>query len=196
MQGGIFTNYSSIAQRFVPGQPLETPILTPVPNLVFSDPNLSAFQVVTNTPGKVESLNFNSQLSNNVRQGVTFSLNIPIYSNRQVKTNVNNAKINKLSAELNMRTVKNTVRQDIETAVTSARLAQRRYQALVNQIKAQRELFRNAEQRFQVGAINAFDFNVIANNLSRLETDLIRQKYEVLLRNKVIDFYMGKDLTF
>jgi len=196
LQGGIFTNYSSIAQRFVPGRPLETPVLAPIPGLVFSDPSLSAFQVVTNMPGRTESLNFNEQLSNNIRQGVTLNLNIPIYSNRQVKTNVNTAKINKLSAEISMRSVKNTVRQDIETAVTSAKLAQRRYQALLNQIKAQQELFRSAEQRFQVGAMNALDFNVITNNLSRLQTELIRQKYEVLLRNKVIDFYMGRDLTF
>lgn len=196
LQGGVFTNYSSIAQRFVPGRPLATPVLAEIPGFVFSDPSLSAFQVVTNTPGRTESLNFNEQFSNNIRQGVTLNLNIPIYSNRQVKTNVNTAKINKLSAELSMRTVKNTLRQDIETAVTSARLAQRRYQALLNQIKAQQELFRSAEQRFQVGAMNALDFNVITNNLSRLQTDLIRQKYEVLLRNKVIDFYMGRDLTF
>jgi len=196
LQGGIFTNYSSIAQRFIPGAQLESPILAPVPNLVISDPSLSIFQVISTGPGKVEALNFSDQLSNNVRQGITFNLSIPIYSNRQVKTNVNTAKINKMNAELNLKTVKNTVRQDIETAVTSARLAQRRYQALINQVKSQRELFRNAEQRFQVGAINTFDFNVISNNLSRLETDIIRQKYEVLLRNKVIDFYMGKDLTF
>ena len=52
-----------------------------------------------------------------------------------------------------------------------------------------------ATQRFEVGAINAVDFQVAQNNLFNGQADLVTSKYEYVFRVKVLDFYMGIPLT-
>ncbi len=81
-------------------------------------------------------------------------------------------------------------------AVADLRAASSRYQSTLNTFNAQAEAFRVNEERFNVGLVNSLDFNTSQTNRNRAEIDFIQAKYDLLFRSKVIDFYLGKEITF
>jgi outer membrane protein len=58
-----------------------------------------------------------------------------------------------------------------------------------------RESFKYAEQRYNVGAANAVDYNTQKNNVTNAETQLLQAKYEYIFKVKVLDFYLGKAIA-
>ena len=193
LSAGIFTNYSSIAKRFVAdGSLIEYPT-----GAYWRDANNNPIPVYQSTKGgSIEKFAYFKQLDNNLRENLAFNLNIPIFSNLQNKTNVANAIIGKESARYSAETTKNSLRQTIEQAYLDAKLAAKRYATTQKQVDALKESFRATEQRFNVGVLNSVDYNLAKNNLNRAETDLIRTKYDYIFKVKVLDFYEGKPLNF
>jgi len=200
-QAGLFTNYSSLAQKFISGQTLGTPILVPVNTFALRDAtgNIVPFtvnQVVTSSPGTFQDLNFNDQFDNNLRKGFTFNLNIPLFNAFQNKYLTQNAKISKLNAQLQLDQQKNQLRQTIESAVTNEKAARKRVEAVEKQLLALEEAYRSTEQRFNLGVLNTVDFLVSKNNLTRAQNDKLRFRYDFFIRRALLDFYLGKDLKF
>jgi outer membrane protein len=194
LNGGIFTNYSNIAQKVTPGKPLATPIFTPTPLVVNQDPTQVVYQVTASTPPEISNFKYFEQLNNNLRRGLTLQMNIPIFNHLQVRNAVTNAEIGKKSAQLQLEATKNRLRQVIEQAFISAKASEKRYQSLERQIKALSETFRITELRYEQGLVNANDYLIAKNNLNRAENEILRTKYDLILRIKVLDFYLGKPL--
>lgn len=135
------------------------------------------------------------QFENNLSQSMNMSLNIPIFSQFRNRSNVQRARVRKRLSEIQEIEVKNQLRQDIETAYTAAFAAKQSYESNLKRVASLEEAFRMATQRFEVGAINAVDFQVAQNNLFNGQADLVTSKYEYVFRVKVLDFYMGIPLT-
>ena len=87
------------------------------------------------------------------------------------------------------------MRQDIESAYTSALAAQQSYSASVTRVKSLEESFRIAQQRFDLGAINSVDFQVAQANYFNAQADLLNAKYTYIFRVKVLDFYLGNPIN-
>ena len=203
LQAGLFTNYSSLAQKYVPGQPLQTPVVSPeATRLQITDETsglsttVRVNQVITTSPGTFEDLTFGDQFDNNLRKGITLNLNIPILNGFQTKLAVDNARLSKIGAQIQLDQQKNQLRQSIETATTNERAARKRVQAIDKQIAALEESYRSAEQRYNLGVLNSIDFLTAKNNLARAQNDKARFKYDYFIRRALLDFYMGKELNF
>ena len=200
-QAGLFTNYSSLAQRYIPGSALTSPIYGPKTELLVTD-NLGNSVPITvqqasyTGPGSFEELTFKNQFDNNLRKGFSFNLNIPLFNGLQARYATKNAKINMQNAQLELEKQKNTLRQNIETSTSNERAARLRYQAVEKQIAALEEVYRSAETRFNLGVLNSVDYIVIKNNLVRAQNDKARYKYDFFIRRAVLDYYLGKDLNF
>jgi outer membrane protein len=200
-QAGLFTNYSSLASRFIPGKPLAEPILQPVTTLVAKDTfgntlPVTVFQKVLNEPGRAEELSFANQFDNNLRKGFTFNLTIPIFNGFASRYAIENAKVAAWNSKLQLDQQKNQLRQSIQTAVANEKASRKRLAAVENQILALEEAFRSAENRLNLGAINPVDYLLAKNNLARAQNDKIRFKYDFFIRRALVDFYMGKELNF
>ncbi|MFC4872496.1 TolC family protein [Negadavirga shengliensis] len=135
------------------------------------------------------------QFENNLSQAANLSLNIPIFSNFRNRAGVQRARVQKRLSEIQEIETKNQLRQEIETAYTSAYAARQAYRSSLLRVEAMEEAFRMATQRFDVGAINAVDFQVAQNNLFNAQADLVTSKYEYVFRVKVLDFYLGNPLS-
>ena len=200
-QAGLFTNYSSLAQKFIPGQTLSTPLVVPVNTLSLRDVNgniapFTVNQVITSGPGTLQDLGFNDQFDNNLRKGFTFNLNIPLFNAFQNKYQTENARISKMNAQLQLDQQKNQLRQTIESAVTNEKAARKRLEAVEKQLLALEEAFRSTEQRYNLGVLNTVDFLMSKNNLARAQNDKSRFRYDFFIRRALLDFYLGKDLKF
>lgn len=198
LQAGLFTNYSSLAQRFVQGKPTTTPVYGPPTQLSISDslPPITIRQVSYREPGTFQELTFQDQFNNNLRKGFTFNLNIPLFNGMQTKLATETARINRLNAQNQLEQQKNQLRQTIETATANEKAARNRLAAIQKQITAMEESYRMAEERFNLGILNSVEFIISKNNLIRAENERLRFKYDFFIRRSVLDFYLGKDLNF
>jgi outer membrane protein len=190
---GIFTGYSSARLS-----PTTTTIEGEFDRqtIGFLDPNGNNPLTVWFPKSTRGEYSFNEQINDNLGKSVGFSLGVPIFNGLQVRNNVQRAKLAQHAAQLNADIAKNQIRQTIEQASTDAIAAQRRYVAAKQQVASLEQSFRNAELRLNSGVINSVEFNVIANNFRRAQSDLIQAKYDYTFKLKVLDFYQGKDISF
>ena len=144
---------------------------------------------------KGASISFGDQLSNNQRKGLGLQMNIPIFNRFNTKLNVDNAKIQMLNTQLELEGTKKVLRQEIETAQTTALTSFNRFKSTEKAVTSMQEAFRYSEEKFNVGMVNAVDYNLAKTNLLKASSDLLRAKYEFIFRSKILDFYKGIPIT-
>jgi len=138
---------------------------------------------------------FFNQLNN--QKGHRFSLNVsvPIFSQFQNKTNVAKAKIQEENAQLNLKQAKLDVESNVQRAFADAKAALRAYEAAKSSLESQQIAFQNSQERYDIGAMNAFDLEQSRLRLVNAESSLINAKYDFIFKTKVLDFYLGKPIT-
>jgi outer membrane protein len=138
---------------------------------------------------------YSTQLSDRLTPSVGLNLSIPIFDNRQVKSNVELAQIGTRNAELQEIDVKNQLRKEIEQACTDVKSAQIQYEASVERYDAANESYLVAEEKFRQGLINSVDFLVQKTNQITAQSNLLQSKYTLIFDYKILDFYSGVPLT-
>ncbi len=134
---------------------------------------------------------FSDQLDNNFGEFIGLNLNIPIFSRGQVKANVNRAKINQEISQVNLDDSKRALRESVERAYINATATLKAYEAAEKSVKAQEQSFTFAQERYNLGATNSFDFEQVRNRLVNAQSDLVRAKYNYVFRTKLLEFYYG-----
>jgi outer membrane protein len=140
-------------------------------------------------------IGFSDQLSNNQRKGLGLQMNIPIFNRFQSKVQVDNAKIQMLTTQLDLEGTKKVLRQEIETAQTTAITSFNKYKSTQKAVESMTEAFRYSEEKFNVGLVNAVEYNLAKTNMVKASSDLLSAKYEFIFRTKILDFYRGIPIT-
>jgi outer membrane protein len=143
-----------------------------------------------------EGYPFFEQIWDNIGQSFSMGLSIPIYSNRQIKSNIDRAKINLITTQLNEQNVKNVLRKNVEQTYTDMRASVRKYEATKQQVAAVESVYKNAEKKYSVGVLSATDFLIQKNNFTQSLSSLIQAKYDYIFKQKILDFYQGKAIKF
>lgn len=192
--GNLNTNYSSVAPDFdnantdnavrVPRDPIPVEIDGNEIDVVFFDTEGVTFPTVS----------YGDQLSENFGQSAGISLNVPIYNNHRNNINKERARLNVISSEVAARQVTDQLKTDVQTAITGFRAAQNAYRAAERSQTAADAAFNDAQRRFDVGAINTFEYNNAVDNLDVARRELTRAKYQLLFNLKVVEFYLGQPL--
>lgn len=136
-----------------------------------------------------------SQLNNNFYQQLGITLSVPIFTRRTVKTQVEEAKINVDQAQLNFNNTKITLSQDVERAYINVQNAQSQYDAAQVQYKFNQENYRIASEELRIGSVNVVDFMVQKTAYVQAQQAVIQAKYNLLLTQKIYDFYRGVPVT-
>ena len=161
--------------------------------------NLNTNFASSRTNGSVvnpEGNPFGKQMWDNLGQSFSLGVAIPIYSNRQIKSGIDRAKINVITTKLREQDVKNVLRKNIEQTFTDLNSAVKKYEATKQQLAAVESVYLNAEKKYTVGVMNATDFLIQKNNYKQSQSGLIQAKYDYIFKHKILDFYQGKAITF
>ncbi|WKK83695.2 TolC family protein [Marivirga arenosa] len=194
LNAGISTNYSDAAPAQFPVLGSENITITRPIGIVENTGQLVVTQ--DEIPSEFRENTYWNQLDFNQRRFVGLSLNIPIFNQFQVRNSVQQAIITKKRSDYQLTAAKNDLQQTIEQAYLDVKAAAKSYSALNNSFEASELSFKNAEQRLELGAIDAVQFTQIKNDFERVKSDLIRAKYDYIFKLKVLDFYQGKPLNF
>lgn len=137
---------------------------------------------------------FFKQINDNLGANLGLSLSIPIFNRFQTKSNVSKSKINKEISEYNLESQKLQLQQTIQKVFLDAKSAAKTYEAAKTSLEAQQEAFKNAQERYNYGAMTLFDFDQVRNRLVNAESTLIRSKYDYVFKTKVLKFYYGESI--
>jgi outer membrane protein len=136
------------------------------------------------------------QIKNNVSKGVGMGLSIPIFNGLQARTGVKKARINFLQSQTDEQLAKNNLNKIIYQAVADLKAAQSTFESTSKTFAARKESFSVIEQRYNVGLVNSLDYSTSQTNKNRAEIDMIRARYDLLFKSKLIDYYLGKQIEF
>ncbi|WP_417236928.1 TolC family protein [Bizionia paragorgiae] len=138
---------------------------------------------------------FFQQLNDQKSHRFSLNVNIPIFSQFQNKTAVAKSRIQEENAKLGLEQTKLNLESNIQRAFTDARSALRAYEAAKVSLESQELAFNNAQERYNIGAMNGFDLEQSRLRLVNAESSLINAKYDFIFKTKVLDFYLGKPIT-
>ncbi len=168
-------------------------------NKSFLRPTLSAgYSLGTNyyynTQTPLQQDDFFQQLKDNRGQSVSLSLRIPIFDRHNTRYSVQKEKIRGQMAQEGLESEKIRLRTTIDRAYLDAQTAYSTYTAAKVNVKAQKEAYRIAEEKYKLGSMTSYDFEQVRNNLVQSESNLVNAKYLYLLKTKILDYYAGKGL--
>ncbi|MGD0583395.1 MAG: TolC family protein [Bacteroidales bacterium] len=158
-------------------------------------PTLSASAALTTGYSTSAADIYFNQLNNTIRPSLGFSLSIPIYQQKQVKTNVAVARIGYQDAELSEKDTKNQLRKSIEQTCQDVISSQIEYEANLENFSATKESSDLSGEKFRQGIINSVDYLVSKTNLIVAESQLLQSKYKLIFNYKILDFYKGIPLS-
>jgi len=138
---------------------------------------------------------FDQQIKDNRNGSLMFGLSIPIFNGYQVSSYIKQSKINMENVNLNLQLEKNRLRKNIEQSYADALAAYQTYVARKKSVDAFSESFKYMEEKFNVGMVNATDYNVSKLQYSTAVSDLAASKYDYIFKSKILDFYLGRSIT-
>jgi outer membrane protein len=143
-----------------------------------------------------EKTSFSDQLDENLSKSVGLNLVIPLFNGWQTRGGIRRAKIFLRQAQLNDESVRKSLFKSVQQAVNDVAASSNRFSAAQKSSDALSESYNFNQQKFELGMLSSYDFLVSKNNYNKSQSDLLQAKYDLIFKLKILDFYMGKPLTF
>ncbi|MBK9106980.1 MAG: TolC family protein [Saprospiraceae bacterium] len=146
------------------------------------------YPVITQT----EVIPFNTQFDQFLGYGVGVSVSIPIYKNYSNKAGLQKAKLATKLSDLDLQLKKEILDQNLYTAIANVKAALKEHEAAMKSFEAGNSAFEKTSKKFQIGAASTFELNVSQANLQTTEINLLIAKYDLIFKQKLLDYYAGK----
>ena len=154
-----------------------------IPSLNLSG-NLSAFYASSN-----QNLGYFDQLDATRNGSLSLGLNIPIMGRWQSRPRVDVARVQQKIVDNQKDIVKQQLRQGIEQAIVLLNANQDRFLASQSQVESLKANFAAAETRLNTGTASIFEYTLAKANLARAEANNIRVNFELILQERLVEFY-------
>lgn len=145
--------------------------------------------------GHTDFDNVGQQFDDRFNQSIGISLSIPIYSRGQNRANVKRSKIALEQAQLDYEQTQLDVRQTVSLAYRNVISSYNTFKASEMKENAYSKSYNAYEVQFNCGKITAVELLQQQNNYLNVLNTFIRNKYTLLLQRKILDVYMGNEIT-
>lgn len=136
-----------------------------------------------------------TQFSDNKGHNFGLQLNVPILNGFSARTNVQRSKVALEKSKVALSQSQLDLKRNVYTAFTDANGAYKSYESAVVALEARENAFNYAKERYNVGMMNAFDFNQSQTLYSNAQSEVLRTKYDYIFRTKIVEFYFGIPIT-
>jgi outer membrane protein len=190
LNSNITTNYTSTRDR------VTSEILYRDQQIGYlqSNPSSLVYGIVPYTNISRADYPFFGQLKDNISEGFTFSLSIPIFNNYIVRANMQQAIINRDIARLNDQYTHEQFRKTIEQSYTDMAGGSRQFSSAKEVLRTETEAYNIMELKYKNGAANASDLIIETNKFSTAQSQVAQAKYNFIFKKKILDFYLGKSI--
>lgn len=144
-------------------------------------------------------ISFFEQLYNN--DGINFGLSVqlPIFNGFSVRNNIERSKLNVENNKLIEEQTKLDLKRNIFQAFNDATGSRATYESAQQALAARELAVEYARNRFEVGRMNAFDYNQAQTQLANAQINVLQSKYDYIFKLKVLELFTGvapEDLKF
>ena len=137
----------------------------------------------------------NHKWYNTPTESAGISMSIPIYSRGQTKANVKKSRIALEQAQLDYEQSALSVRQTVVQAYRNVVAAYNAYKVSQLKEEAYGKSFNAYNIQYQYGSITTVELLQQQNNYLNALNSYIQNKYSLLMKRKILDVYMGKQIT-
>lgn len=145
---------------------------------------------------ELQNQKYFDQLNNNLGLGFAVQLKIPIYDNYSSKSNIQKAKLGIEAARLQKDQTIQDIKSKVQIALADYKAAKKQYQASEKAFAAQKNAFESTKTQFDIGLVSIYDFMNAKTLFDQAQNTLLLSKYDFVFKTKILDFYLGENLTF
>lgn len=131
------------------------------------------------------------QFSDNKGQSFGAQLSIPIFNGFATRNNVMRSKVALEKSKLSLSQQEVDLERTVYTAFTDTKGAQKSYESATTTLEARQNAMNYAKERYEVGLMNAFDYNQTQTMFVNAQSEVLRTKYDYIFRTKILEFYFG-----
>lgn len=142
----------------------------------------------TNTTSMSSSA-WGSQLKTNFDASIGFTVSVPIFDNRQAKTAINKAQIQRESSLLDLKDKQKTLYSTVEGYWIDAVTNQNKFKAAQVSVQSQKESYELLSEQFRLGLKNIVELMTGKTNLLTAEQNALQSKYMSILNIQMLKFY-------
>lgn len=181
-------NHSIIASRLgveVAGKYLKVAQTGYIPTLSFSAGLGSSYY---KTSG-FDNENFSNQMRHNLSESLGLSLNIPIFDSFTTRNSIRKAKVQQISAQLQLSDTELQLYKTIQQAHAQAIAAEKKMKSSTIAERASGAALDAMREKYNYGKANATEFEQAKTQYFQAASDRIQAKYETILRRRILEFY-------
>lgn len=138
---------------------------------------------------------FSEQLKNSWSNSIGLSVSVPIFNNRQTKSAVQKAKLQRETSMLSLLDEQKALYKTIESLWLDANSAQQRYAAANEKLKSTSISYELVSEQFNLGMKNTVELLTEKNNLLQAQQEQLQAKYMAILNTQLLKFYQGEELA-
>jgi outer membrane protein len=136
---------------------------------------------------------FGDQFWNNRFATLNLGIRIPIFTGGAIRNQIKLADVQRRRTALAEEANRTEIWRQIERADVAMVNARQKFQALQTQISAYEVSYEAAEARFVTGVDGSLNYLLAKNNLDRARQNMIIAKYDLALKQQVLEYYSNGD---
>ena len=137
----------------------------------------------------LSSNGWGKQMKTNFDAMAGVSVSVPIYDGRSTKTSVNKAKIQQLSAQLDLLDQQKTLYSTIQEYWLNAQTNQKKYKAACATVESEQQSFDLLQEQFRLGLKNIVELMTGKDNLLSAQQNQLQSKYQTIYNQQMLKFY-------
>lgn len=157
-------------------------------------PTISLSASSSSTTNSASTNNWAQQMKYGWNNMIGISLSIPIFDNRQNKSNVQKARLQYNTSQLDLINKQKELYSTIEGLWLDALNAQQQYVAAETKVKSSQTSFDMVNEQFNLGMKNTVELLTEKNNLLSAKQQLVQAKYMAILNRTLLNFYAGNNI--
>ena len=134
---------------------------------------------------------FSDQFDTNKGQNYGLSLSIPVLNGFSTRSNVNRSKVNVKRSENLLFQRKLDLENTINQAYNDAKGSLKTYEASLKSLESRKLSFEYAQEKFNLGVMNPYEYSQVKQRYESSQSELIRSKFDLIFKLKVLEFYFG-----
>jgi len=159
-------------------------------------PTLSASASINTGTISSAGTSYFEQLGSKINENIGLSLSIPIFNNKQIRTNINKAELQSQSAQLQDMSLKKQLLSTVESLHNDAVSAQSQYVSAKEQLDAAEASFELVNEQFLAGFKNTIELITEQNNYTNALSTLLQSRYQAVLSLMLLDLYQYQNVNY
>ena len=137
----------------------------------------------------LSSNGWGKQMKTNFDAMAGVSVSVPIFDGRSTKTSVNKAKIQQLSAQLDLLDQQKTLYSTIQEYWLNALTNQQKYKAACATVESEHQSYDLLQEQFRLGLKNIVELMTGKDNLLSAQQNQLQSKYQTIYNQQMLKFY-------